>query len=268
MGKLPKAAKLYLILVYLLGAGGAALAVVTPVPKADAQWWELGAYLLLAALTSSRKIRLMRHHSAEDNVSISLGYVLTCTALLRFGPAAAVLVATVGSLSHSLFPLAKRQPTHQLLYNVCMAVVETWTAGLVFLWLNHHSLALRNPGTYPAVAGFSLTYFLINTGSVSVILALCTGEKPLTLWRETFFWTAPSYFAGGCVSTLAILLFSSHIGFVLLLLAPLGWVVLQNYATTAARTEEKQQHIEELQLGQEHLAELYLATIREPRPRH
>ncbi len=36
----------------------------------------------------------------------------------------------------------------------------------------------------------------------------------------------------------------------------------QNYATTAARTEEKQQHIEELQLGQEHLAELYLATIK------
>ena len=36
----------------------------------------------------------------------------------------------------------------------------------------------------------------------------------------------------------------------------------QNYATTAARTEEKQQHIEELQLGQEHLADLYLATIK------
>jgi len=262
MTKVPRSAKLYLILVYLLGAAAAAFAIITPVPKEDAQWWELGLYLLLAALASSKKIRLMRHHSAEDHVSLSLGYVLTCTALLRFGPAAAVLVSAFGSLSNGLFPLARRQPAHQLLFNVCMAAVETWTAGLVFLWLNHHSLALRNPGTYPAVAGFSLTYFLLNTGSVAVILALCTGQKPLTLWRETFFWTAPSYFAGGCVSTLAILLFSSHIGFVLLLLAPLGWVVFQNYATTAARTEEKQQHIEELQVGQEHLADLYLATIK------
>lgn len=262
MSKLPQSAKLYLILVYLLGAVAGVFAVITPEPKADAGWWELGLYLFLAGVTSSKKIRLMRYHSAEDHVSISLGYVLTCTALLRFGPAAAVLVSAFGSLSHSLFPFARRQPTHQLLFNVSTAVLETWTAGLVFLWLNHHSLTLRNPGTYPAVAGFSLTYFLLNTGCVAIIVALCTGQKPLTLWWKTFFWTAPSYFAGGCVSTLAILLFSSHIGFVLLLLAPLGWVVFQNYATTVARTEEKQQHIEELQLGQEHLADLYLATIK------
>ena len=45
-------------------------------------------------------------------------------------------------------------------------------------------------------------------------------------------------------------------------MAPLGWVVYQNYATTVARTEEKQQHIEELQVSQEHLADLYLATIK------
>jgi diguanylate cyclase (GGDEF)-like protein/putative nucleotidyltransferase with HDIG domain len=262
MSKLPRSAQLYLILVYLLGVVAAALVIRTPVPKADAEWWELGVYLLLAALASSKKIRLMRHHSAEDHVSLSLGYVLTCTALLRFGPAAAVLVSLVGSLFHSLFPFAKRQPLHQLLFNVCMATLETWGAGMVFLWLNHYSLTLRNPGTYPAVAGFSLIYFLINTGSVATIVALCTGQNLPALWRGTFFWTAPSYFAGGCVSTLAILLFSSHIGFVLLLLAPLGWVVFQNYSTTAARSEEKQQHIEELQLGQEHLADLYLATIK------
>ena len=261
MSKLPRSAKIYLILVYLLGGGGAALAVITPVPKADAQWWELGAYLLLAALASSKKIRLMRHNSAEDHVSLSLGYVLTCTALLRFGPAAAVLVGTIGSLSNSLFPFAKRQPLHQLLFNVCMTTVETWAAGWVFLWLNHHSLTLHNPGTYPAVAGFSLTYFLLNTGSVATIAALCTGQRPLALWRGTFLWTAPSYFAGGCVSTLAILLFSSHALYALVLLAPLGWVMYQNYATTALRTEEKQQHIEEMQLSQEHLADLYLATI-------
>src|ERR1700710_3148792 len=114
MNKLPRSAKLYLILVYLLGAVAAGFAISMPVPKADAEWWELGSYLLLAALASSKKIRLMRHHSAEDNVSLSLGYVLTCTALLRFGPAAAVLVSAVGSLSHSLFPFAKHQPAHQL----------------------------------------------------------------------------------------------------------------------------------------------------------
>ena len=257
MNKLPRPAQLYLILVYLLGAVAAGFAIVTPLPKVDAAWWELGAYLVLAGLASSWKIRLMRHRSAEDSVSLSLGYVLTCTALLRFGPAAAVLVGAFGAFVNSLFPYSRRQPAHQLLFNVSTAVIESWVAGMVFLWLNHHSLVLRNPGTYPAVAGFSLTYFLLNTGGVAIILALCTAQRPFAVWRAKFFWTAPSYFAGGCVSALAILLFPNQIGFVLLLLAPLGWIVHQNYS----RTEQNQQYVEELKAGKEHLADLYLATI-------
>ena len=260
MRNLPRSAQLYLILVYLLGTVAAGFAIVTPAPKADAAWWELAIYLILAAAAGSKKIRLMRRQNAEDHVSMSLAYVLTCTALLRFGPAAAVMVGAMGSLSNGLFP--KRQPSHQLLFNVALTMIESWTAGLVFLWLNGHSLALRNPGTYPAVAGSSLAYFVVNTGGIAIILALCTQQNIYALWKETFLWTAPSYFAGACVSTLAMLLFNSHAGYVLILLTPLGWVMYQNYATTAARTEEKQQHIEELQLGQEHLADLYLATIK------
>ena len=203
----------------------------------------------------------MRHHSAEDHVSLSLGYVLTCTALLRFGPAAGragerlrqPLPELVPGLPASARPPAPVQRFHggggDLGGGAGLPVAEP---------------SLPDPAEsrhLPRRGGLQSAYFLLNTGGVAVIVALCTGQRPLALWRETFFWTAPSYFAGGCVSTLAILLFSSHIGFVLLLLAPLGWVVFQNYSTTVARTEEKQQHIEELQLGQEHLAELYLATI-------
>jgi len=260
MNKLPRAAKIYLVLIYLLGGAATGMSVWTPVPRVEAETWELGLYLVLAALAGSKKIRLMRRENAEDHVSMSLAYVLTCTAMLRFGPAAGVLVGAVGSLCNGLFP--HRQPGHQILFNVALTMVEAWAAGLVFLWLNGGSLVLHNPGTYPAVAGASLAYFLVNTGGIAVVLALCTKQDAWKLWRETFLWTAPSYFAGGCVGALAMLVLHSHAGYVLVLLAPLGWVMHQSYATTAARTEEKQQHIEELQLGQEHLAGLYLATIK------
>jgi len=70
MNKLPRPAQFYLILIYLMGAVAAGFAIVTPLPKVEAAWWELGAYLVLAALASSKKIRLMRHHSAEDHVSL------------------------------------------------------------------------------------------------------------------------------------------------------------------------------------------------------
>ena len=147
MRNLPRSAQLYLCLIYLLGSVAALFAIITPVPKMDAEWWELGIYLVLSGIAGSKKIRLMRRHNAEDHVSMSLAYVLTCTAMLRFGPAAAVLIATVGSLSNGLFP--KRQPNHQLLFNVALTMIEAWTAGLIFLWMNHESLPSVLPARIP-----------------------------------------------------------------------------------------------------------------------
>ena len=260
MKKLPKSAQWYLILIDLLGGAVAVSAALFPALKPEAGPWELSVYLVLVALVARTKIRLMQRRSAEDSVTMSLAYVLTFTAMLRFGPGVALLVGAVGSLSGCLYP--KRQPLYQLLFNVALTMVEVLTASLVFLGLNGHSQTLRNPGSYPAIAAASLVVFLINTGGIAVIIGLCTGQNAAHVWRRTFLWTAPSYFAGACVSTLALLLFSSHSAYILILLSPLGWVLYKNYATTTARTEEKQQHIEELQLSQEHLADLYLATIK------
>ncbi len=260
MKNLPKIAQFYMVLVELLCGAAVLYTLLAPPQKSDAGPWELAAFLALAVLLSRTKIPLLRRAASEDNVSMSLGYVLTFTAMLRFGPSAALLVGVLGSLSMCLYP--KRQPTYQLLFNTALTTLETLLASWVFLELNNGALLLRNPGSYPAVAAAGLVYFLVNTGGIAAVIALCSGENVGRVWRETFLWTAPSYFAGACVSTLGLVLFSNHSAYILLLLSPLGWVLYQNYATTTARTEEKQQHIEQLQLSQEHLADLYLATIK------
>jgi len=220
----------------------------------------MGLFITLAAVAGSKKIRLMRNLSAESVVSMSMAYVLTSAAMLSFGPSAGVLVGAIGSLSSGIFP--KRQPVHQLIFNVSLTISEAWCAGLMYLWLNGGTLLIRSPGTYPAIAASCLVYFILNTGGVAIILSLCTGQHPWKLWRETFLWTAPSSLAGAGVSTLAVMMLSNHVVYLLILLSPLGWVVYQNYVTTAARTEENLKHVEELQIGKEHLADLYLATIQ------
>ena len=260
MKNLPKSAQLYLILIDLLGGAAAAAAALFPAPRAEAGPWELAACLLLSVLAGGIKIDLMQRRSTKEKVSMSLAYIVTFTAMLRFGPFAALLVSAAGSFSNCLYP--KRYPLYQLVFNVALTMLETLTASTIFVGLNGHSLVLRNPQSYPAVAAASLAFFLVNTGGIATIIGLCTGQNPFQLWRKTFLWTAPSYFAGACVSTLALLVLNSHSAYILILLSPLGWVLYQNYATASARTEEKQQHIEELQLGQEHLADLYLATIK------
>ncbi len=198
--------------------------------------------------------------SAEDHVSLSLTFVLTFTAIIRFGPSAGVLVGAIGSLSNGLFP--KRQPWHQIAFNVALTMLGTWASGLGYLALNDQQLFLRVPQTYLAVVAASLCYFVLNTGGVATIVALCTEQNPIRLWKGTFLWTAPSYLAGACASTMLMMLFGRHAGIILLFISPVIYAAHQFYATTAARSEEKQQHIEELQLSQEHLADLYLATIK------
>lgn len=260
MSSLPRKAQIYLVFVCMLGVLTLASTFCFRFPQAQAAHWELAVFLLLTVLAGSKKIKLMRHAGADDVGSMSLGFAITFATMVRFGPVAGLMTGVVSCLSACLYP--KRQPVHQIAFNVSLSGIETWLAGIVFLVLNGWTLHLRPMETFIAVVGAVLTSYLINTGGVAVIIALCTDQKPWPLWKETFLWTAPSYFAGASVSTLAMVLFGRHAATILLFISPAIYLTYQSYATYMARIGEKQQHIDELKLSQEHLADLYLSTIK------
>ena len=258
MPALPLTARIYLVLIYLAGLLAVAGACLVPLPHSPAQPWELVLFLVLALVAGGKKITLIAHKNAEEMV-MSLGFSITFAAMLRFGPAAGLLVGAVSCLSGCLYP--KRYPLYQLLFNVSLSAVEAWLGGLIFLKLNGGGLDLRPVSTF-GVAVSSLTFFLINTGCVAMIVALCTRQNATHLWRQTFLWTASSYFAGACVSTLAMLLFKGNVLWILILFLPIAWLIHQSYKTHTERAAEQQRHIDELKRNQEHLEEVYLATIK------
>ena len=134
MRTLPAKAQLYLLAVYLLALLTAGWAAVTPPPDGGARGWEVILFLALAVLAYGKKIVLMRHTGDKDAGSMSLGFALTFAALLRFGPQGALVVGTLGCLSSCLHPHPQRG--FQLAFNVAVAAVATWLAGLTFLGLN------------------------------------------------------------------------------------------------------------------------------------
>jgi len=222
--------------------------------------WELLVFVLLALLCGGKKITLLQRAGAEDAGSMSLGFVLTFTSMLRFGPTAALLIGGIACLTSALYP--KRQPFYQLAFNVCLGLFECGLGSLAFYVINGQTLKMQMPGTFIAIVAATLVNYAINTGGVAIIIALCTGQKPYPLWKETFLWTAPSYFAGACISSLAIKLGGDNLGSILLCGSPVAYLTYRSYAVYMARAQEKQQHIEELQDSQAHLADLYLATIK------
>jgi diguanylate cyclase (GGDEF)-like protein/putative nucleotidyltransferase with HDIG domain len=260
MRSLPRRAQGFVLIIWMGGALSVLLTRYVALPKAQARFWELVLLLVLAVLAGGKKVHLMRHKTDEDVGSMSLGFAITFAAMLRFGPSAGLLTGTAGCLSSCLYP--KRHHIHQLLFNVSLTAIEAWTAGLVFLFLNRWKLDLDPLGSFPAITASCLVYYAVNTGGVATVIALCTGDRPLRLWKETFLWTAPSYFAGAFISALALLLFGRQIGTMLLFITPVAYLTYQSYAVYTARAEEKQQHIEEMEISQAHLADLYLATIK------
>ena len=253
MSQLPVKAKIYLIFIYVFGLTTAIYALFFSASHFPPASWELAVFLLISLFAYGKKITLMRFKTDTDAGSMSVGFAITFAALLRLGPLGGLLVAAVGCLSSCLYP--KRQPLYQIAFNVLLSATEGWLTGLMFLHLNGGTLALQATRAFIPVAAASLTYFVINTGSISVIIGLCSGQDSLKVWRTNFLWTAPSYFAGACVSTLATLVCGHQSGAILLFVLPVAYLTYQSYATYIGRTEEKQQHIERL-------ADLYLSTIK------
>ena len=262
MLKFPLPARIYIFCVCFAGIALSLGVTLFGQKQTNAPIWELLVFTLLAIVCGGKKITLLQKVASEDAGSMSLGFVLTFTCMLRFGPAPALLIGGIGCLSGCMYP--KRQPFYQLAFNVCLGLFEVGLASTAFYAINGHSavVEMKMPVTFFAIVTATLVNYAVNTGGVSIIIALCTGEKPYPLWKETFLWTAPSYFAGACISSFAIMLGGPNIGALLLCGSPVVYLTYRSYAVYMARAEEKQQHIEELQDSQAHLADLYLATIK------
>jgi diguanylate cyclase (GGDEF)-like protein/putative nucleotidyltransferase with HDIG domain len=229
-------------------------------PGAKAELWEPLFFIVLAVLAGGKKVTLSKQLLNEEVGSMSLGFAITFTALLRFGPQMAVLLGAASCLSSCLFP--QRMPWHQIVFNVSLGAFEALIGSTVYLSLNRWSPGLRSFESFPAVIASALTFYAVNTFGVAIIIGLCTGERVRKVWKENFLWTAPSYFATASVGALALLVFRSNMSGMLLFVAPVIFLVYQSYVVYISRAEDKIRHVQEIQLSQEHLAELYLATIK------
>jgi putative nucleotidyltransferase with HDIG domain len=252
-------AQIFCVVICVLGLGTAVYASVNPGPLVQGTLAEYALFVLFAATIGRKKVKLLRSGPLEEMGSMSLGSAITFLAMLRFGPAMALLVGCTSSFSACAFP--RRQPVHQLLFNISLTALASWPAGLIFVRFNGGSLAVQSFEAFMAVTAATLAYFVINTGGVSTIIGFCSNDSPYRVWERTFKWTAPGYFAGASFSMLIVLLFGQETGAALFVFAPIAILIHQSFETYRSRWEEREEHILRLQANKEQLAELYQATI-------
>jgi putative nucleotidyltransferase with HDIG domain len=250
----PGKARWFLALAYALGILSGVLTYSgVAFTEIRGPFWELAALALLAIISGSKKVTLLRFRNHEESGCMSLGFLVIFATLLRFGPPGAIVVGSLSTLFSCLLP--KRFPWYQLLFNMAVNLFQTLTASMMFVYLNGGTILLRPLDSISAVVASCLTFFFVNTGMVSVIIGLCSKRSPYQIWREAFLWTAPSYFVAAAISMLTVLVLGERFPSTLLCATPVGLLTLLSYKNYVARNNA-------LIESKEQLANLYLATVR------
>ncbi|WP_180539810.1 sensor domain-containing diguanylate cyclase/phosphohydrolase [Nevskia soli] len=192
-------------------------------------------YSLAAILTSRLKISLPGVFG-----TLSMNYLFVFLGILELRLGSGLIIGLCGILAQTLIRPKQKPRWHQVLFNLASISLPISCAYGV---LRLPALRSLDPTSILPLLCASMTYFLLNTSAVSVILGLTTRNSPVNVWRESFFWTSPQYLAGGAIA--GALHFVNH--FVpwqgLLLSAPPIYLVYLSYRQYLGRVDEQQKHI-------------------------
>lgn len=163
-------------------------------------WW-----LAFSIASDSSPIHLPRT-GAYITVSSALDYA----AIVVFGPVVAAMISTVSTLATSL-TTRRRAAAHKILFNVCLFIVTILSAGYVFRLVGGRATPDISELVLP-MAACGITYFVINTFGVSIVVALAKRVSAWRTWQRTYLWTTITHLVGFVPLGAIIAVIFMHIG--------------------------------------------------------
>jgi hypothetical protein len=156
-----------------------------------------------AAVCARAKVKLYK----SSTISLLTSVVLL--AVMTEGLASALIVGVFGVMVQTIVP-SKRVVLHQLAFNFGMIAVTVSAT-----WFTHQSLTaarIAGPVSTESIATLlaSFVYFLGNSLSVSLIIALSKKVSMAEVWLKHFMYSAPSFLMAGLMSLGLVALVSSQ----------------------------------------------------------
>jgi signal transduction histidine kinase len=201
--------------------------------------WMLSLIAALAALAGLRPVSFPRF---KTELSATHPFVLLAVAVL--GPLDAIVVALVG-LTGILIRPGRRLDPMRTAFNLGAVTLASAAASWAFhltggkvggsLWLSFGPLAAA-----------TAAYFLVNTGLVTVAISFQQRTPVLLVWRESFQWTAVSYFTGLTLAAVMIVALQSWGLWALALAIPPCWLLLAFYKAHREAIQEHERRVDEV----------------------
>jgi diguanylate cyclase (GGDEF)-like protein/putative nucleotidyltransferase with HDIG domain len=206
------------------------------------------ALLALSFLTSAMKVRLPIGQSGS---TMSVSYAIDFASLILVGPDLTMIVAAASAWSQCTFRVSEPTPLHRTVFSMACLAITVQVAGRVMIAMG--SGPSLGDVARPLVAA-AATYYVCNTGMVSLAIALATRWRFFGIWSENFLWTAPSYFVGAGAGWLIASLVGKSTSWLLPLVAAPLYLTYRSYRMYLARLEDHERHVHEM-------SDLHLATI-------
>jgi diguanylate cyclase (GGDEF)-like protein/putative nucleotidyltransferase with HDIG domain len=164
------------------------------------QWHDIIGLVAVVALVGAGQALALE---VDDGGSISVSAVGMLAGVALFGTRAALALAIA---TVAVEWSARRSPLHRVLFNIGALSLAAVAAALVFDLRGH--VHLDGSDLHILTAGIGLAagaaYFAVNTGLLSLALAVEGHERWWRVWHERFAWLLPHYlvygFIGGVIA--------------------------------------------------------------------
>jgi hypothetical protein len=176
------------------------------------------ACLALACIASTMKVRLPGLHG-----TISVNFVFILMALTQFSLGETLTIALGATLVQCLWRPKTRPKLIQVLFNTSTVLISTALA---------YGAAHAVPGQLHlliALAPAATVFFVMNTGMISLVLALLSKTTLLAVWKQCHLWAFPYYLLGALIAA-GIVESSQTVGWRLSLVAlPVMYLIYSYY---------------------------------------
>ena len=160
---------------------GALVLALAPVPPGTVNWPTFWLWTALLVLAGVAPIPLPA--SGSMTVSSAMNYA----GIVVMGPVPTAWAGVISAVFLQLVIL--RKPIVKSIFNTAVIALTVLTAGWLYLALGGAVGKLDLPGDIVNLLISGIAYFLVNTGSISIVIGLEQGLSPFRVWQVNFMWT-------------------------------------------------------------------------------
>src|SRR5580700_5188545 len=216
-------------------------------------WPRYLSYCAIALLASGMKVTL-----PGVSGTLSMNFLFVLIGISEFSLAETIAMGCLGILVQSVFHVKNRLRVVQVVFNVA-----SMACSIQVSYDLYHAPFLQS-GTLEVPLRLLLaaaTFFVTNTLSIAVVIALTEGRRSSNVWRESYLWSFPNYLVGAAVAWI-VNAASALLGWqTSLLLLPILFVIYRSHRLYVNRLEDEKRRAEQLRNHAEEVAALHRRTI-------